>query len=126
MTSLFEISARDGVPLYLQLVQQVRYQVAAGRLNPGDQLPSVRKLSEQLVVNPNTVVRAYRELESEGVLVTRQGAGVYVAENAPQLTKREQHARFTQQVDELLRVAADLEMPVESVVQLIRLRAKSK
>jgi GntR family transcriptional regulator len=121
---IVELSAASGVPLYLQLLRQIRYQVAIGRLNPGDQLPSVRKLSEQLVVNPNTVVRAYRELELAGVLTTRPGAGVYVSESAPQSSRREQHSRFVEQVDELLRVAEDLELSLEDIQQLVRQRRK--
>jgi GntR family transcriptional regulator len=121
---IVELSAASGVPLYLQLLRQIRYQVAAGRLNPGDQLPSVRKLSEQLVVNPNTIVRAYRELELAGVLVTRPGAGVYVSESAPQISRREQHSRFVEQLDELLCVADDLELTHEDIQQLMRQRRK--
>ena len=71
-----KISLRDGTPIYLQLINQVKYLVAAERLAPGEALPSVRKLAEQLVINPNTVARAYRELEAAGVLTTRRGAGV--------------------------------------------------
>jgi GntR family transcriptional regulator len=62
------ISANDGVPIYLQIVNQVKYLVAAGRLSPGEELPPIRVLAERLVVNPNTVARAYRELESAGIV----------------------------------------------------------
>lgn len=122
---MFEISSSDGVPLYLQLIRQIRYQIAAGGLDPGDQLPSVRKLSEQLVINPNTVVRAYRELELEGLVVTRQGAGVFVAESATRLSRRERHKEFIRQVEDLVRVANDLGFAVEDVVELVRQRGKS-
>jgi len=74
------ISLDDGVPIYLQIVNQIKYLVASGRLVSGEQLPPVRKLAEQLLVNPNTVARAYRELESARVLSTRRGTGVYVCE----------------------------------------------
>ena len=73
------ISPNDGVPIYLQIVNQVKYQVASGRLAPGQELPPIRVLAEQLVVNPNTVARAYRELELAGVVTKRRTAGTYVS-----------------------------------------------
>ena len=74
------ITANDGVPIYLQIVNQVKYLVAAGRLAPGEELPPIRVLAERLVVNPNTVARAYRELEAEGVVEKRRTAGTYVSD----------------------------------------------
>ena len=76
------ISASDGVPIYLQIVNQVKYLVASGRLAPGEELPPIRVLAEQLVVNPNTVARAYRELEPAGVVTKRRTAGTYVSDGA--------------------------------------------
>ena len=71
-----------GVPIYLQLVQQVKHAIEIGALRPGDQLPSIRPLAEELVINANTVAKAYRELEREGVVELRQGAGAFVAARA--------------------------------------------
>jgi len=71
-----------GVPIYLQLVEQVKHAIEIGALRAGDQLPSIRPLAEELVINANTVAKAYRELESEGVIELRQGAGAFVAERA--------------------------------------------
>ena len=73
----------SGVPIYLQLMEQVKHGIETGALRPGDQLPSIRPLAEQLVINPNTVAKAYRELEHEGVIELRHGAGAFVAGNAP-------------------------------------------
>ena len=73
------ISPADGVPIYLQVVNQVKYLVAAGRLAPGDELPPIRALAEQLVINPNTVARAYRELEVAGVVEKRGTTGTFVS-----------------------------------------------
>jgi len=67
-----------GVPIYLQLVEQVKHAIETGALKPGDQLPSIRPLAEELVINVNTVAKAYRQLESEGVVELRQGAGAFV------------------------------------------------
>ena len=71
-----------GVPIYLQLMEQVKHGIETGALKPGDQLPGIRPLAEELVINPNTVAKAYRELEHEGVIELRHGAGAFVAGNA--------------------------------------------
>lgn len=75
----FKLSQNTGQPLYLQLMQQVRHAIENGALNEGDQLPSIRSLAEELVVSPATVVKAYTELEREGVLALQQGAGAFIA-----------------------------------------------
>jgi GntR family transcriptional regulator len=77
--SLFRVDAGSGVPIYRQLVQQVRRDVMLGRLQPGDQLPSVKEVVDSLSVNPNTVVKAFSELEHQGLVVRRQGVGTFVA-----------------------------------------------
>lgn len=81
MNNLFRIQPQSGVPIYLQLVEQVRHAIELGALRPGDQLPGIRKLSKELVMNPNTVAKAYREMEHAGLIVLRHGAGAFVAEN---------------------------------------------
>src|SRR5689334_18275181 len=68
-----------GVPIYLQLMEQVKHAVETGALRPGEQLPGIRPLAEELVVNPNTIAKAYRELEHEGVIELRHGAGAFVS-----------------------------------------------
>ena len=78
---IFRLNPASGVPLYLQLMEQVRHGIETGALRAGDQLPTIRKLAEDLVMNPNTVVRAYRELEHEGIIELRHGSGAYVSEN---------------------------------------------
>jgi GntR family transcriptional regulator len=79
---IFRLNQSSGIPLYLQLMEQVKHAVETGALREGDQLPTIRKLAEDLVVNPNTVVRAYRELDHEGVLELRHGSGAYIKESA--------------------------------------------
>jgi GntR family transcriptional regulator len=76
---VFRIDAGSGVPIYRQLVEQVRREVMLGRLQPGDQLPSVKEVVDALSVNPNTVVKAFGELEHQGLVVRRQGVGTFVA-----------------------------------------------
>jgi GntR family transcriptional regulator len=81
MTVLLRPNPSSGVPIYLQLMEQVKHSIETGALRPGEQLPGIRPLAEELVINPNTVAKAYRELEHEGVIELRQGAGAFVAGN---------------------------------------------
>src|SRR5947208_14452473 len=98
----FRIESSSRVPIYRQLVGQIREAVARGRLKPDERLPSVRDLSRQLVINPNTVARVYTELEREGILNTRQGLGVFVAQPKSDLTKRARKDRLVCRVGGLL------------------------
>jgi GntR family transcriptional regulator len=77
---LFRTNPTSGVPVYLQLVEQVKHAIDIGALRAGDQLPGIRRVAEELVINPNTVAKAYRDLEHEGVIELRQGSGAFVAE----------------------------------------------
>jgi len=79
---LFRPNHASGVPIYLQLMEQVKHSIETGALRPGEQLPGIRPLAVELVINPNTVAKAYRELEHEGVIELRQGAGAFVSGNA--------------------------------------------
>jgi GntR family transcriptional regulator len=79
---IFRPNPALGVPIYLQLMEQVKHAIETGALRAGDQLPGMRPLAEELVINPNTVAKAYRELEHEGVIELRHGAGAFVADNA--------------------------------------------
>src|SRR6266568_7633697 len=78
---LFRPNPSLGVPIYLQLMEQVKHAIETGALHPGDQLPGIRPLAEELVMNPNTVAKAYRELEREGVIDLRHGSGAFVSRN---------------------------------------------
>jgi GntR family transcriptional regulator len=120
------ISDHDGVPIYVQLVKQIKYLVSSGRLEVGEQLPPVRKLAEQLLVNPNTVARAYRELETTGVVTSRQGSGVFVADSVSPLARREQNRILNERIDVLLTEARQMNVDVDTLVKLIRRREQSK
>ena len=76
---LLRTNPSSGVPIYLQLMEQVKHNIETGALRPGEQLPGIRPLAEELVINPNTVAKAYRELEHEGVIEIRHGAGAFVS-----------------------------------------------
>jgi GntR family transcriptional regulator len=114
------VSTKDGIPIYLQIINQIKYMVASGRLAPGEKLPPVRKLAEQLLINPNTVARAYRELEAANVLNTRQGSGVFVAEGVSPLARREQNKILRERIDLLLAEAKQMNVTTEAVVELIK------
>jgi GntR family transcriptional regulator len=116
------ITTADGVPIYLQIVAQIKYLVASGRLAPGDELPPIRGLAEQLLVNPNTVARAYRELETAGVVEKRRTAGTYISEQGSPLARRERMKILTDRVDALLAEARQMDVAFEDLVKLAERR----
>lgn len=92
---IFRLNPQSGVPIYLQLIEQVKHGIENGALRPGDQLPGIRKLAESIPMNPNTVAKAYKELEHMGLVELRQGSGAFIAEglDTKELTDRMQSAR---------------------------------
>ena len=116
------ISSDDGVPIYLQIVKQVKYLLASGRLAAGEEMPPIRVLAEQLLVNPNTVARAYRELELAGVVTKRRTAGTYVSESGSPLARRERTRILADRVDALLSEARQLNINTDEVLAMVRRR----
>jgi GntR family transcriptional regulator len=116
------ISPADGIPIYLQIVNQVKYLVASGRLTAGEELPPIRTLAEQLLVNPNTVARAYRELELAGVVEKRRTAGTYVSGAASKLARRERLRIVGERIDALLAEARQMNIDTETLINLLRER----
>ncbi|MDP1797514.1 MAG: GntR family transcriptional regulator [Planctomycetaceae bacterium] len=116
------ISAANGVAIYLQIVNQIKYLVASGRLAPGEELPAIRVLAERLVVNPNTVARAYRELEAAGIVEKRRTAGTYVSDQGSPLARRKRIKILTERIDALLAEAKQLDVPFADVVKLVEQR----
>lgn len=116
------ISPNDGVPIYLQIVNQVKYLVGSGRLAPGEEVPPIRVLAEQLLVNPNTVARAYLELEKGGVVVKRHGSGTYVSDSGSPLARKERMKILTQRADALITEAHHLDVELQEVIQLLKQR----
>ena len=98
----FRLDLRSGVPVYRQIIDQVLVALASGVLRAGDQLPTVRQLAVDLAVNPNTVVRAYRELEIRGVLVTQQGTGTFIADAKVKPDEVERQRQLNQLVGEFM------------------------
>ena len=116
------LSTSDGVPIYLQIVNQIKYLVASNRLAPGEELPPIRALAEELLINPNTVARAYRELEQAGVVTKRRTSGTYVSDAGSPLARRERMKILTERVDALLAEARQLGVDVDDLTDLVRQR----
>jgi GntR family transcriptional regulator len=117
-----QISVHDGVPIYRQIVNQVKYMVASSQLLPGEELPPIRVLAKQLLVTPNTVVKAYDDLEGEGVVRKRQGSGTYVSEFMSPLARREQRKILAQRADALLTEAHQMNFAFPDLLELLRER----
>jgi GntR family transcriptional regulator len=116
------ITTSDGVPIYRQIVNQVKHLLAAGRLAPGKELPAIRVLAGELLINPNTVARAYLELEKAGLVAKRHGSGTYVSDEGSPLARRERMKILTQRADTLLAEAEHLGIPLDEVLKLLRQR----
>jgi GntR family transcriptional regulator len=113
------VDYHSGVPLYLQLVQQAKEAVASGTLRAGDQLPSVRALSETLKVNRNTVAKAWTELEAEGVIENRQGSGCFVTSTVTPLRRAVRNERLALGVDALIVQAHHLQVSAADLKELL-------
>jgi len=116
---LFDIHPNSGVAIYEQIVARVLFAVASGALRPGERIPSVRELAEQLIVNPNTVARAYQELERQGVLLSRRGLGMEVAADAPRTCRAQRHEIVRGRIREALREAVSSALSSEEIRRLV-------
>ncbi len=116
------ISSSDGVAIYVQIVNQVKYLVASGRLTPGAELPPIRVLAERLLINPSTVARAYRELEAAGIVEKRRTAGTYVSDQGSPLARRERMKILAERIDALLAEARQMNISLEDVIKLVEQR----
>jgi GntR family transcriptional regulator len=119
------ISPNDGVPIYLQIVNQVKYLVSAGRLSPEEELPPIRTLAEKLLVNPNTVARAYRELELAGIVIKRRTTGTYVSNAGVRMGRRDRLKIITGRIDALVAEARQMDVSLPEVIELLRQRDKA-
>jgi GntR family transcriptional regulator len=118
----FRIDPKSGVPAYRQIIEQVKVGIARGDLAAGTQLPTVRQLAVDLSINPNTVLRAYRELETEGLLRTQQGSGTFVGSRRPQVDELERARMLGQILTELLARAATYGFTLDDVAEGLRQR----
>lgn len=112
---MIQIATGDTRPIVRQIVDAVRMQIATGELQPGDQLPSVRGLAQQLTINPNTVAKAYAELTTEGWVDSRQGLGLFVAPPRQRLSEAERERRFDEAVQRFVNDVVPLDTTIEEV-----------
>jgi len=114
------IDPKSGVPLYRQIIESVKFSIARGDLTPGAKLPTVRQLAVDLEVNPNTVIRAYREMELGGVLDTQQGSGTFVTKHRPEIDDLERIRMLDQILTELLARASGYGFSLDEVLEGLR------
>ncbi|MGA7521743.1 MAG: GntR family transcriptional regulator [Acidobacteriaceae bacterium] len=116
----FGLDAHSGVPVYRQLIDQVLGAVARGALATGDQLPTVRQVAVDLAINPNTVMRAYREMEIRGIVDTQQGAGTFIAEMKEAAPPRERERQLAQLANEFAARAGGLGFSINELMRALR------
>ncbi len=116
----FQIDAHNGLAVYEQIVRQLKFAVADGALAPGELIPSVRELARELAINPNTVARAYRQLQDDGVLAAIRGTGLAVADNARRLCQSERTKLIRARLRMVLEEAANSGLEPQEIEQLIR------
>jgi DNA-binding transcriptional regulator YhcF (GntR family) len=119
------ISQGDGTPIYAQLVQQIKALIATGRLKPDGELPSVRQLAQQLVLNPNTIVRAYRELETEGLVYKKRGAGTFVSAEVTPYTDAVCREILSKRLDALVVEGLNMGYTEAQLIELLQDRWKA-
>jgi GntR family transcriptional regulator len=119
---LLQVDFKSGKPVYLQLVDQIRYAAASGGLRPGEALPSIRPLAEELRVNRNTIAKAYAELESQGVIETIPGKGCFLKENNTPFTKGVRQKLLLKEIDEAVVTAHHLQVDRETFLQTVKER----
>lgn len=116
----FRLDLHSGVPVYRQIIDQVTAGMATGGLGGGDQLPTVRQLAVDLSINPNTVIRAYRELEIRGVLETQQGTGTFISQQKPQRDDADRERRLSQLIGEFIARAGAAGFTVEELLERLQ------
>jgi GntR family transcriptional regulator len=119
---LFRIDFKSGKPVYLQLVDQVRYAAASGSLRPGEPLPGIRPLAEELRVNRNTIAKAYEELESQGIIEMLPGKGCFLRENNTPFTKVVREKLLLKEIDQAVVTAHHLQVDRDAFLEMIRER----
>lgn len=116
------IDTKDGVPIYRQIANQIRYMVASGILQPGEEISPVRTLALALNVTPNTVVKAYDELNAAGVIFKRRGAGTYISDEQSPLADRERRRIIETRIDALLAEAHQLDFDADDLLEILQRR----
>ena len=119
---MIRIDFKSGKPIYLQVVDQIRYAAASGQFRPGAALPSIRPLAQELRVNRNTIAKAYTELESQGVIETLAGKGSFVKDNHSPFTKQAKQKLLVGEIDQAVVTAHHLQVDRETFIRLVHER----
>jgi DNA-binding transcriptional regulator YhcF (GntR family) len=119
---IFQVDFKAGKPVYLQLVDQVRYAAASGMMRPGEPLPSIRPLAEELRINRNTIAKAYAELESQGVIETIPGKGCFLKANHSPFTRAVRDKLLLKEIDEAVVTAHHLQVNREAFLEMVQER----
>jgi GntR family transcriptional regulator len=116
----FSLNPANGVPIYRQIIQQIEYAILSGRVRPGDRLPTIRALAVELKTNPNTIARAYGELEIRGILATQVGSGTYIADKRPEPEEDGLGAKIREVLGCFMGEMRDLGLDKGEILRLIR------
>ena len=116
----FRLDGHSGVPVYRQLIDQVQGAIASGMLKPGDQLPTVRMVAVDLAINPNTVLRAYREMEIRGIVDTQQGTGTFISDRPATPSSGERERQANQLVSEMVSRAGAAGLTVADLIEALQ------
>ncbi len=118
----FKLDPKSGIPFYRQILDQIRYGIATGSLNVGEQLPTVRALAVDLKVNLNTVSKAYKELEIQNILETQQGTGTFIGSNDVQITPEERSKKLASICSEFLSIAGSYGFSIDEILWEVKKR----
>ncbi len=122
----FRLSPHSGIPVYRQLMDQVQAALATGSLRVGDQLPTVRSVAVDLTINPNTVLRAYREMEIRGLLDTQQGSGTFIAQHEIRQSREGHERQLTTLTEEFVSRAGQAGFTIDQVIHSLQSLSKRK
>ncbi len=122
----FELDPKSGVPFYRQIIDQIQFAIADGRIGSGDRLPTVRQLAVELKINPNTVARAYQELEIKGIVNTQMGSGTFIGNGKVEISEIERKRMLDQICTELLSRASTYGFTLAEVIAALREREEER
>jgi GntR family transcriptional regulator len=114
------LNPANSIPIYRQIIQQIEYAVLAGRLKPGDKLPTIRTLAVDLKINPNTIVRAYNELEIRGILTTQVGSGTYISNQRPEPEDDTRRRKIDEVLNRFRKELRDLGVDTAQLIKLLK------
>jgi len=122
----FTLDIANGAPIYRQIIQQIEYAILSGRMRPGDRLPTIRSLAVELKTNPNTIARAYGELEIRGILATQVGSGTYIADKKPVIEDDSLNRKIREVLSRFVQEMRDLGVEKRELVRLVETHIKEE